>query len=202
MNAKTISFTLMMGVLGNVFFAISYYSGSLAPGVNLDFSLVAVFVAGFYGGPFIGLVSGFFVGIFPGVMFGPLGMGSWLGLFGLPLGKALTGLTAGTISRSLSLGRRKYSSVLTVPVALFSYIPECLFTYVYFADLLPFVFGVSADELAFVFMYYILPKALVEVTVISFLMAAVVGNHGFNNFISRFFARRQAIPTLKAASSN
>jgi hypothetical protein len=190
MEAKAVSFIVMMGVLGNILFAISYYTGVLAPGVNLDFSLAAVLVAGFYGGPFAGLVSGFFAGIFPAIMFGPLGMGSWLGLIGLPLGKGLTGLTAGVISGGLNLAGRNHSSILSVPTALISYIPECLFTYYYFAYLMPLVLGIEGGS--FVFVTLILPKALAEVTIISFLMAAVTGNKGFNDFISRFFARSPA----------
>jgi hypothetical protein len=199
MDAKTVSFTLMMGVLGNVLFAISYYAGNLAPGIALDFSLVAAFIAGFYGGPLTGFVSGLFVGIMPGIMFGPMGMGSWLGLFGLPLGKGLTGLTAGIVSRGLGLGRRQYSSLLVIPATLLAYTPECLFTYAYFAYLMPFFLGSGG---AFAFITYILPKALGEVTIISFLMAALIGNHGFSDFVGRFFAKPHIIPKLKASKSD
>jgi len=198
MNAKTISFTLMMGVLGNVLFAISYYGGNLSPGVALDFSLIAVFIAGFYGGPLIGFISGLFVGIFPGIMFGPLGMSSWLGLFGLPLGKGLTGLTAGIISKSLNLGRRPYSSILAIPSTLLAYIPECLFTYAYFAYMMPVLLGKGGP---LIFIYYILPKALGEVAIMSFLMATLVGNHGFNDFVGKFFMKTYIIPTLKTQKS-
>jgi hypothetical protein len=199
MDAKTISFTLMMGVLGNVLFAVSYYAGNLAPGVALDFSLIAACIAGFYGGPLTGFISGLFVGIMPGIMFGPLGMGSWLGLFGLPLGKGLTGLTAGIVSKSLGLGRKQYSSLLAIPATLLAYVPECLFTYAYFAYLMPFFLEGGG---AFTFIVYILPKALAEVTIISFLMAAIIGNHGFNDFIGRFFTKPHIIPRLKASESD
>ncbi|MBX5329306.1 MAG: hypothetical protein QHH18_08235 [Candidatus Bathyarchaeota archaeon] len=190
MNAKIVSFILMMGVLGNVLFAISYYTGQLAPGVALDFSLVAAYIAGFYGGPIIGFVSGLFVGIFPGIMFGPLGMGSWLGLVGLPLGKALTGLAAGIFSKSLRLRERQYSSIVAIPATFISYIPECLYTYAYFAYLMPFFLGSGG---AFIFIYYILPKAVLEIVIMSFLMGALIGNRGFNEFIGRFFGKKVAI---------
>lgn len=197
MDAKTVSFTLMMGVLGNVLFVISYYTGTLAPGIALDFSLVAAYIAGFYGGPLTGFTSGLFVGITPGIMFGPMGMGSWLGLFGLPLGKGLTGLTAGILSRGL--GKRQYSSFIVIPATLLAYIPECLFTYAYFAYLMPFFLGNGG---AFAFIAYILPKALGEVAIISFLMAALIGNRGFSDFIGRFFAKPHIIPKLKASKSD
>jgi len=199
MDAKTISFTLMMGVLGNVLFAISYYAGNIAPGVAFDFSLVAAYIAGFYGGPLVGLISGLFVGIFPGIMFGPMGMGSWLGLLGLPLGKGLTGLTAGIASRGLGLGRRPYSSLLAVSATLLAFVPECLFTYAYFAYLMPFFLGSGGPS---IFIYGILPKALGEVAIISFLMAALIGNHGFNDFVGRFFIKPYIIPRLKANKSD
>ena len=199
MDTKTISFTIMMGVLGNVLFAISSYLGNLGYGIALDFSLVAACIAGFYGGPLTGFVSGLFVGIMPGIMFGPMGMGSWLGLFGLPLGKGLTGLTAGIIARSASLGRRQYSSLLAVPATLLAYVPECLFTYSYFAYLMPFFLGSGG---AFTFIVYILPKALGEVTVISFLMAALVGNRGFNDFVGRFFTKAHIIAKFGASESD
>lgn len=193
MDAKRISFILMMGALGNVLFAISYSVGKLAPDIALDFSLVAAYIAGFYGGPLIGAVSGLLVGIFPGVMFGPMGMGSWLGLFGLPLGKALTGLTAGLISKGLGLGRRPYSSLLAVPSALLAYVPEGIYTYAYFACLMPFFLGKGG---AAIFIYGILPKAIGEVAIMSVLMAALIGNHGFNNFVGSFFAGTYPTPRL------
>ncbi|MEM3641650.1 MAG: hypothetical protein QXH37_07005, partial [Candidatus Bathyarchaeia archaeon] len=40
---------------------------------------------------------------------------------------------------------------------------------------------------ASIFLYYILPKALAEVVIMSFLMAALIGNKGFNDFLSKFF---------------
>jgi len=199
MDTKTVSFILMMGALGNLLFAISYYAGNIIPGIiAIDLSLVAAYIAGFYGGPIMGFISGLFAGIFPGIMFGPIGMGSWLGLFSLPLGKGLTGLTTGIVARGLGLGRRPYSSLLAVPVTLLAYIPEALYTYVYCAYLLPFFLGTGG---AFIFTLYILPKALGEIVVMSLLMAALIGNRGFNDFISRFFAKSYMIPKLRTKES-
>jgi hypothetical protein len=194
MNAKKISFTIMMGVLGNVLFAISYFTGNLAPGIGLDFSLLTVFISGLYGGPLTGFITGLFVGIFPGIMFGPMGMGSWLGLFGLPIGKGLTGFTIGVISKYLKIKEKSHSSVLSVISTLAAYIPECLFTYAYFAYLMPFFLGSGGPG---IFLLYILPKALSEVAVMSFLIAALIGNRGFNEFINRFFTKSYSAPKLK-----
>jgi LytS/YehU family sensor histidine kinase len=177
MNTKSTTFTLMMGALGTALFAISYSLGQIAPSVALDFSLIGAFIAGFYGGPIIGFTSGLFVGILPGVMFGPLGMGGAMGLIGLPLGKALSGLTAGLIAKGLKFGQKPRSSLLGISATLLAYVPECIFTYGYFIILSGPVSGPAT------FFIYILPKALLEVVIISVIMAALMGNSGFSNFV-------------------
>jgi hypothetical protein len=183
MNTKMITFTIMMGALGTALFAISYSVGQIAPSVALDFSLVAAFIAGFYGGPKIGFVSGLFVGILPGVMFGPLGMGGALGLIGLPLGKALSGMTAGIIAKGMKFGQKPRSSLLGIPASFLAYLPESIFTYGYFVLLS----GVAAGGATF--FIYILPKAMLELTIISVVMAALMGNTGFNSYIRVHFTK-------------
>jgi hypothetical protein len=199
MNAKTITFVLMMGVLGNALFAISSYALPLSLGISLDLSLIAVFIAGYYGGPVVGFFSGLFAGILPGIMYGPLGFGQWLGMIGLPLGKALTGLTSGVLSRGVKLGQRHYSSVLAVPLTLLSYVPEGIFTYAYFMSLMPFFLG---GGVTLVVLYSIMLKAFTEVTIMGFLMAALVGNHGFNDFIRRFFSKPTIAPKFPVAKTD
>lgn len=197
MDAKTISFVLVMGVLGNLLFAISSYAVPLSLGISLDLSLIPVFIAAYYGGPAIGFVSGLFVGIFPGVIFGPLGMGSWLGLFGLPVGKALTGLTAGFIFRGLKLGSRPHSSLLVFPATLLSYVPEALYTYAYFAALLPLFVGGGGG---YIYLYFVLPKAIGEISISGVLMATLSGNHGFNEFMKTYFAKSASAVKSKVKS--
>lgn len=188
MDPKKIAFITMMGALGNVLFLLSSYAGPVAPGVAFDFSLATTFIAAFYGGPLIGFVTGLFVGVFPGIYFGPLGNSSWLGLIGLPIGKSLTGLSSGFLAKKLNLQKSAHNSLLTVPAVLFSYIPECLFTIAYFVSLMPyFIGGGGAGTLVFV-----LPKAWIEILVISILMAALVGNNGFASFIDKFFAAKES----------
>ena len=189
MNSKNIAFMAMMGALGNILFLFSYYMGPIIPGeVALDLALVTVFVAAFYGGRLAGFLTGLFAGIFPGIYFGPLGLGSWLGLVCLPIGKSLTGFVSGLFYKGLNVDQRPHKSVLTVPLVLLSYIPECIFTIAYFVILLPnLIGGGGVGILAFV-----LPKAWVEVVFISFLMAALVGNQGFSSFITNFFVSYKA----------
>jgi thiamine transporter ThiT len=184
MNAKNLAFAIMMGALGNVLFLISYYTGQIAQGVALDLSLIGVFIAAFYGGPITGLIAGLIAGILPGIMFGPLGTGGALGLIGLPLGKALTGLTTGLLAKGLKLQQRTYQSLITVPVTLLAYIPEAIFTYVYFSFLLPFFLG---GMLPLAVIFTILLKATVEVIVMSVIMAALAGNTGFRDFVAAHF---------------
>jgi LytS/YehU family sensor histidine kinase len=183
MDAKRISFALMMGALGSALFAVSFYAGPIAPGIALDFSLIAAFIAGFYGGPTVGFVSGLFVGILPGIMFGPLGMGGVLGLVGLPFGKALSGLTAGLIAKGLKFGQKSRSSLIGIPSTVLAYVPEAIFTYAYFIFLLGMEGGAAT------FFTFILPKALVEVTIISIIMAALIGNRGFSDFVRAHFTK-------------
>ena len=192
MDTKKLAFCLMMGALGSAFFIVSYYIGPLAPGISLDFSLVAVFIAGFFGGPITGAFTGLIAGIAPGIMFGPLGMGGALGLIGLPLGKALSGLTSGIIGKTLGLGTEKQRrAVFGIPASFAAYFPEALFTIGYFAVLSQFDLMAGATT----YIAFILPKAIVELTIISVIMAALIGNNGFCNFTSIFTRRECRVPT-------
>jgi len=183
MNARTVSFIAIMGALGNILFLISQGILQISLGVALDFSLIATFIAAFYGGPIIGFVTGLFVGIFPGIFFGPLGQGQWLGLVGLPIGKALTGFTAGLITKGLKLNEKQHYSLMSIPTVLVAYVPECFFTVAYFMYLMPlFILKEGAWLLPFV-----LPKAWAEIIIMSIIMAALVGNAGFSNFVNKFF---------------
>jgi hypothetical protein len=180
MNAKTITFALMMGALGTALFAISYSLGQISTSIALDFSLIGAFIAGFFGGPTIGFTSGLFVGILPGIMFGPLGTGGVMGLVGLPFGKALSGLTAGLIAKGLNFGQKPHSSLLAIPATLVAYVPESIFTYAYFIALL-------GPEIGTPVFFTVLVKALFEVSIMSVIMAALIGNTGFSNFIRAHF---------------
>ncbi|HIE18266.1 TPA: hypothetical protein EYP75_00925 [Candidatus Bathyarchaeota archaeon] len=186
MDSKQIAFVALMGALGNILFIISSYLGPIVPGVALDLSHIPTFIAAIYGGPLIGFLSGLLVGVFPGIRFGPLSpYGSWVALIALPVGKSLTGLTAGVLCKSFKIDQKKVNkSLLTVPLVLVSYVPECLFTIFYFVVLLPYIVGTGG----FGILAFVLPKAWAEIIFMSFFMAALVGNSGFNAFIANFFA--------------
>jgi len=194
-NTKKLAFIIMMGALGNVLFAISYFAGPIAPGIALDFSLIPVFIAGFFVGPAEGLFTGVLAGILPGIMFGPVGNGGWLGLIGLPLGKALTGLTAGLISKRLNM-QKLPSSLLGIPLTLLAYVPEAIFTYAYFAFLLPLF--IPGQFLGNAIIITILIKAVGEVIIMGAIIAALIGNKGFNDFIKAYFQKPQVTQTTSA----
>ena len=192
MNTKQIAFVLMMGALGNTLFIISSLAGNLSSDIALDFSLIAVLIAGFYGGPTVGFASGILAGLLPGIRFGPMGGGGWLGLIGLPLGKALTGITAGLISKGLKFGEKPRSSLLGVPATLLAYVPEAIFTLAYFSYLLPLFLN---QELGSAVIIAILLKAFVEVTIMSVIIAALMGNKGFNDFVKTHFKTKSVTTT-------
>jgi LytS/YehU family sensor histidine kinase len=198
MNTKQITFVLMMGALGNVLFIISSLAGNISSEIALDFSLIAVLIAGFYGGPTVGFASGILAGLLPGIRFGPMGGGAWLGLIGLPLGKALTGLAAGLISKSLKLGEKPRSSLLGIPATLLAYIPEAIFTYTYFAYLMPLFLDQTVGNAVII---AILLKATAEVIIMSVIIAALMGNKGFNDFVrTRFTTKRITTATTTATA--
>ncbi len=187
MNTKKLTFIIMMGALGNGLFVVSYAIGQIAPGVALDLSLLAVFIAGIYAGPKAGFVTGLIAGIIPGIMFGPAGTGGILGLLALPFGKGLTGLTVGLLATGLKLDSRPHKALIGIPTILLAYIPEGLFTYAYFTTLLPFFFP---DQLVPDFIVSgIMIKAVIEVVIMSFIIAALLSNKAFNNYITAYFCK-------------
>ncbi|MBS7653620.1 MAG: hypothetical protein QXU95_00065 [Candidatus Bathyarchaeia archaeon] len=187
LDSKNIAFISLMGTLGNILFIISNYLGQIAPGVSIDLSHIPTFIASLYGGPLLGFLTGMLVGVLPGIQYGPLSPhGFWLAIILLPIGKSLTGLTAGLFCKVLRVNRSDCRSLIIVPLVLASYIPECLYTIFYFTMLLPLLAGIGAASM----LVFILPKAWVEILFMSILMAALKGNNGFNSFIATLISER------------
>lgn len=191
-SSQRIAFIAIMSALGNVLAGISI---NIAPilaaasptgaGAALDLSHIATFIAAIFGGPVMGATVGFLGGIYSGYSFGfTVGSLGFLSLIGIPVGKALTGLTAGLLYRGLRISKSSRPSGFTVPVVLASFIPECLFTVFYFLYLVLYVYG---EAMAFM-LPIIIPKAWIEIVLMSFLMGALVGNVGFRDFVSRFIS--------------
>jgi LytS/YehU family sensor histidine kinase len=191
-SSQRLAFIAIMSALGNVLAGISI---NIAPilaatspsgaGAALDLSHIATFIAAIFGGPVMGATVGFLGGLYSGYSFGfTVGSLGLLSLIGIPVGKALTGLTAGLLYKGFRIGRSSRPSGFTVPVVLVSFIPECLFTIFYFLNLVMYVYG---EAMAFM-LPVIIPKAWIEIVLMSFLTAALVGNVGFRDFVSRFIS--------------
>jgi len=193
LSSRVITFIAMMGALGNILSAFSI-GLTMAGTVGLDLSLIAVFIAAIYGGPFIGFVTGLISGIVPGIYFGflaPMGGQGWLALIGLPIGKSLTGLTTGSLYKVFNVNRKTSQSIFTIPIILVGYIPECFFTVFYFLGFVPFFLGWISIPL----LITILIKAWLEVAFMSVLMGALAGNGGFKTFMANFLPIKNSQPT-------
>jgi hypothetical protein len=189
LSSKVVAFTAVMVALANILAALSIGLTRVGQ-VGLDMSSIAVFVAAIYGGPLLGCLVGFLGGIVSGINFGPLGSLGWLGLIGLPVGKALTGFTTGALFRVLKVTRRSNRSLISIPVVLLGYVPEFLFTIVFFIFLVPFFLG-PAPWLTVSVLVSILAKAWFETILMSIFMGALTGNVGFTMFISSILSARK-----------
>jgi len=192
-NSKKVIFLALMGALGNVMFIVSQTIFKTSQ-IALDLSHIGTLIAAVYGGPLMGLLTGLVVGIGPGLYFGYFGgtLGL-LGVIGLPVGKALTGLTVGYLARVFRIENTKYSSWKIIVATLIGYVPESIFTVFYFEGLvvilLPAVaaFFVSIFGSMHVLVISILMKAWVEVALLGVLMGALIGNNGFSSFMKQHF---------------
>lgn len=189
MDAKQTAFVAMMSALGLLLSAISLNVAPLLTAVGqsgaaLDLSHIATFIAAIFGGPYVGAMVGFLSGIYSGYYFGYV-MGSLgvLSLIGVPFGKALTGLTAGFLYKRLKINNSSRPSTITIPITLISYIPECIYTIFYFLYIVLYVYGTAMSFMIPI----VIPKAWIEITVMSIIMGALAGNIGFKEFILRFF---------------
>jgi len=190
LNSRIAAFTAVMVALANVLSALSLGLTRVGQ-VGLDLSNIATFVAGIYGGPYIGFLVGLLGGVVAGVNFGLLGGLGWLGLIGLPLGKSLTGLTTGALYRVFNVSRKTNRSLLAIPLVLLGYVPEFLFTIFFFIVLVPYFLG-PAPWLTMGLLISILAKAWLETSLMSVFMGALTGNVGFTTFVTSNLTARKA----------
>lgn len=202
MDAKKTAFIAMMSALGITVSVISlnaavFLSTVGQGGAALDLSHIATFVAAIFGGPYVGAIVGFLSGIYAGYYFGyVLGSIGLLSLISLPLGKAMTGFLAGFLYKRLGIGKGSGRSALAVPMTLISYIPECIFTILYFLYLTPLVVSFSMIPM----IPGVVSKAWIEIAVMSLLMGALTGNVGFREFINRFFYVKKSVNPITGLS--
>jgi LytS/YehU family sensor histidine kinase len=203
-DPRKIVFVALMGALGNVMFIVSQTIFK-ATQIALDLSHIGTFIAAVYGGPWIGFLTGLIVGIGPGLNFGYFG-GSLglLGVIGLPMGKALTGLTVGYLTRFFKLENAKHSAWKISLTTLIGYVPECIFTVFYFEWLIVILLPDVAASFTLYFgsihllVLSILAKAWVEIALLSIFMGTLVGNNGFDDFVTRVFTKSTITPKIGA----
>jgi len=190
MDAKQTAFVAMMSSMGIALSLITLNIGLISvavPGQGaaaLDLSHIATFVAAIFAGPYIGAAVGFLSGIYAGYYFGYVAGGlGLLSLIGVPLGKALTGLLAGFLYKKLELGSSSRRSVWAIPITLLSYVPESIYTVIYFLYIVTLV---GTPAMSFM-LPLVIPKAWIEIGVMSVILATLAGNTGFREFITRLF---------------
>jgi len=183
LEAKKVAFAALMGAFGNALFVISQSLQLVSGGqVALDLSHVATFIAALYGGPLLGLLVGALIGLGPGLYFGSVAGAIGLYLPMMVLGKSLTGLTAGLLSRALMRGGpSSRQALLVVPV---SFLPECFIIIIFFTAMLPWLSPILP---------MVLIKAWVEIFFMAFLMGALAGNKGFSDLMKKFLVINQGI---------
>ncbi len=175
LDARTVAFAALMGAFGNALFLLSQ-SLQLIPGgqVALDLSHIATFISALYGGPLVGTLVGGLVGLGPGLYFGSVAGAIGLYLPMMVFGKALTGLTAGLLSRAL----RSRSSRLVLLIVPISFLPECSIIIAFFTVLVPWLYPILP---------VVLVKAWIEIIFMAFLMGALAGNKGFVELMGKLF---------------
>ena len=186
-------FIALMSALGNAMFVLSQTIFKTSQ-IALDLSHIGTFVAAVFGGPVVGLLTGLLVGIGPGLYFGYLG-GSLglLGLIGLPVGKALTGLTTGLLAKIIRSRSEDHLSMKMTGAALLGYLPESLFTAVYFESIVPILLPNVAAGFIFYFgsmnalVISILAKAWLEIAILAVFTGTLMGNTGFTAFMKQYF---------------
>ena len=186
-------FVAVMSALGNVFSFLSIKVAPLVPSMPLgvmtislafDLSHTTTFISSLFGGPILGGLTGLVGGLVAAYEFG-FSQGNFITGFGLPVGKALTGLTAGLIMRRLNLLNRHRLKVIAATVC--SYLPEGLYTAILFIFVLQPVFHIPS-LVVYILTAEILVKAFIEMVVMGLILAALLGNRGFSEYVRGFFA--------------
>ena len=187
LNTKKITFIAMMAAMGNVLSLISLRMAPLVPSIPLgpgltfslalDLSHIATFIAALFGGPIVGGLTGMIGGMIAAFEFG-FSQGNFLTGFGLPIGKALTGIAAGVLMKRLE----ERGGVMYVIGTILSYIPEALLTVVIFMWLFP-LFIPFSEAWVTLFTIQILVKAFVEMIIMGVILMRVMGNRGFKVYV-------------------
>jgi LytS/YehU family sensor histidine kinase len=184
-------FVAMMAALGNVLSFLSMQLAPIAPNIPLgpvsvslalDLSHLATFIASLFGGPLVGGLTGFVGGLVAAFEFG-FSKGNLVTGFGLPLGKAMTGVTAGYIFRWLH-GEGSPSRLVVSTVV--SYVPEALLTLVLFIYVLPPMTGLPATMWTAIAVQIVV-KAFVEMVILGLILVGLLSNLAFRTYAKGYF---------------
>jgi len=190
LGSRSLTFVAIMAALGNVLSFITTQLAPIAPNIPLgpvsvslalDISHLTTFIAALLGGPVLGGITGAVGGVVAAFEFG-FSKGNFVTGFGLPLGKALTGIAAGYLFQRYELDSWIKAALLTVV----SYIPEGLLTLVLFRYLLPPVTGMPIG-IATLIGFQIVVKAFFEMVLLGLLLRQIFSNTGFKNYVDSFF---------------
>jgi LytS/YehU family sensor histidine kinase len=190
-GSKGLVFAAMMAALGNVLSFLSMQLAPIAPNVPLgpvsvslalDLSHLATFTASLFGGPLVGGLTGLVGGMVAAFEFG-FSKGNLVTGFGLPLGKAMTGVAAGYVFKWLY---KQESVARLVASTVVSYVPEALLTLVLFIYVLPPVTGLPV-YIATAVAFQIVVKAFFEMVILGLILAGLVSNLGFRTYARGYF---------------
>jgi len=191
-QSKTLAFAATMAALGNALSFLSIQLTPLVPSIPLgpvtvslalDLSHLSTFIAALFGGPVVGGLTGFLSGLVAAFEFG-FSKGNVVTGIGLPVGKAMTGVAAGYVFRSLYV---EGSSLRMVASTVVAYVPEALLTLVLFRYVLPVVAGLPAG-LATAIAFQIIVKAFFEMVLLGLVMMGLTANAVFDDLARRYFS--------------
>lgn len=184
-SSRQLTFIALMAAMGNVLSFISIQLsnmptipiGPVQVSLALDLSHVATFIAALVGGPIVGGLTGLIGGMVAAFQFG-FSQGNLITGIGLPIGKALTGLTAGLIFKKIDIDAAAWRSVI---VTVVSYIPEAILTLVLFIYLMPLYLSLPVS-IAQTIAVQIVVKAFIEMIVMGILVGLINRNPGFRAY--------------------
>ena len=190
LGSKSITFIAIMAALGNILSLISTQLAPIAPNIPmgpvtvslaLDLSHLTTFIAALFGGPIIGGLTGAVGGLVAAFEFG-FSQGNLVTGFGLPLGKAMTGVAAGYLFQKFHMDSLVKTAMLTAA----SYIPEAILTILLFRYLLPAVMGLPMG-IATLIGFQIIVKAFIEMIILGILLIKITTNNGFRGYMESYF---------------
>jgi LytS/YehU family sensor histidine kinase len=185
-----------MGAIGNVLSGISIYTSPLIPSIPLgviqislalDLSHLATFIGALVGGPIIGAGTGFVGGAIAAYQFG-FSQGNLITGFGLPIGKAITGVIAGLLISKFNFLKQDRNPFFFILITLIAYIPEAIYTAFLFVVVFPAVFGLPLS-VVYLITTQILVKAFFEMVIMGIICGVLLSNQGFLRFTRGVFPK-------------